>query len=721
MEMGTYGQTFSLLNELRSVQVQRRIERERTREVIPFGEYLAKVESGKELYFLSPHERLYRTIVSRGIDYITVKDNPRVANMYGLKEGEVLERYSVFEEEFVGIADVIQKIVSYLHGPISLPETSEFYRQALVLIGPTGGAKSRFVDKLVRLLEESGPMWRLYGCPNNDHPFALIPRRLRPLIDDDKEERALRELDLSEEEIKLRKHFKKLGIYIDYDLCVICRHRLLNGWPEVRLSWAPGGLSGPIAIETYPVERTEFSKRSMTGYFEVPLTGEDEIDTSQLIGKVDIAKMPLYKSEADPRVLALIGGFNRANQGIIEFPEIFKRSRQALKILIGGTQDKIVPLPESYGMVSTNALIIGHSNWEEFNRFRSKGARNEALMRRFVMVYFRYNLQLSEEVRLLESRVKVKPVKDIFDFAPHTLEVIAALAILSRYKSVPEISMLQKLAVYDGKRVVTEKNKELKIEDVKHEEDGLEEAISFREEMKLIERMLYLRRVQERSIDKPSNEKISVIPKDALDLLPYMVEDVCKAQSFSEERRKQLLEYIQLVRERYNLQLLRELKGILIPEISKWTNDIFRKYIEQCELWLKWKSKGGQNQNKPETLDEDYLIRIEKNVHGAVQNATEFRKRRVALFLQQEENKGKGNVTYKDLGEELAQAFETYAFERFMEWFRLIKSKDANEASEEERREYQRVIDAMKKIGYSDITAPKVLDYFLEYVMPSVK
>ncbi len=705
--------TFSLLYELRKIQKERAVQRQVKRRIIPFAEYLALLESGTEHYFTTVHERLYHAIVSRGVNYVSYETNPFLANLYGLEKNKVLPIYSAFED-FVGIADVIDEIVAYFHGPMVLPGTSEAELQALVLIGPTGSGKSRFVDRLIKILEESGPLWRLYGCPHNDHPLSLLPRHLRPLLDDAAEEKAV--AALPDSAVKIRRRLKELGIRIESDICPVCRERLLRGWPDIRLPngeplpWAKDGFpaGSPIALEDYPVERAEFSKRSNTGYFEVPLTDEDDLDISPLVGKIDIAKIPLYRSESDVRVLTLDGAFNRANQGIIEFPEIFKRPRRPLKILIGATQDKTVPLPGSHGNVSVNVLIIGHSNWEEYNKFRAKGARNEALMRRFVVKYFRYNLSLSEEVRLLESRLNTKKCRKLFDIAPHTMETVAALAVLSRYRNIPEISPIQKLEVLDGKRVIDAKNRELTVKDVRHPEDGLEEAISFREEMKLFERLFYIKRAQSGMLNSDNFvkiKKIPIIPADAFDLLPQMVEEVVRSQSLGEEWKKGVLSYIPLLKDRYNTKLSEELRRILIPNLVELTNAIFLNYIRNCELWYE-QQLGNKLSQK---ADEEFLSWVEKNIEGGVRNVKEFRKSRLQLYWAEKEKSGE--VTYQNLGFECARAFEECAFREFM---RLVgRVRNVEDATENEKEEYQRLIEAMKSLGYTELTAPLVLDYFL--------
>jgi serine protein kinase len=707
--------TFSLLEDLRESQRIRQAERRQTRKVIPLGEYLGLVERGEERFFATAHELMYYAIVSKGVEYLRGDTDSQLARMYGLEGNKVLPIYKSFEE-FVGIYDVLNEIVSYFDATDILPETSEEQLEGLMLIGPTGCGKSKLVDCLIRLLEKSGPLWRLYGCPHNDHPLWLLPRHYRPLADDAKEEAACK--DLPESIVKIRRRLKELGIRIEFDICPICRERLLKGWPDAKLPdgnpipWATRGWHGPIPLEEYPVERVEFSKRSNTGYFEVPLTDEGELDIDHLRGRIDMAKIPLYKSETAVGVLTLDGAFNRADQGIIEFPETFKRPRKELKILIGATQDKMVPLPGPHGHTSVNVVIIGHSNWEEYNKFRAKGSRNEALMRRFAVKFFRYNLHLSEEVRLLDSRINVKRCQEIFDIAPHTFEVVAAVAVLSRYKPIAGIPLLQKLEVLDGKRVVDEKGRELRVADVRHPEDGLEEAISFREEMKLFGRLLHELRSRAMALEiRVPARRIPVTPGDAFEFLPQMVEDTCRSQSFSPERRQAMLEGIQFSRERYHQQLLREFRQVLIPTLDVEANEIFLRYMQHCEYWVSWKIKG----SKTAEPDEAFLDWIEKNVHGGVRNIREFRKTRLELYLK--ERQKRGEVTYKDLGEDFQAAFEECAFRELIKRLRVVRSGEVLSAAD--RKKYEEVVTRLKTLGYSDLTAPRILDYFLDNVLIS--
>jgi serine protein kinase len=676
------------------------IKKRAKREIIPFGRFLELIESGEIKYFPTIHQRLYYTIVSRGVRYISNKD--RLGLSYGVSKNKLMPVYLAFED-FVGIADVIDKIVSYFGASLLFPGTAEEELQALVLIGPTGAGKSRFVDRLISLLESSGPMWRLYGCPHNDYPLALLPRHLRPLEDDEKEEKALE--NLPDSVVNIRRILKKRGITrINYDLCPVCRFRLLKGWSDVNidgepLPWAPNGFpdGSSIPIEDYPVEKVSYSKRSNIGYGEAPLTDQDEIDPSPLIGVVDLSKLAYYKSEADPRFLSLIGVFNTGNNGIVEFPEIFKRSRESLKILIGATQDKAVPLPGAFGHTSFNGVIVGHSNWEEFKKFRAPAARNEAVMRRLFIVFFRHNLILSEEVRLLESRVGVKNEKFLFDLAPHTLEMMAALAVMSRYGNSADISPLLKLKVLNGSSELDKNGKEIRVSDVFLPQDGLQEtAITVREEMKYLSQLFHRKRIEGRLLDQRLHQKIPVTPPDVIEILPEMIEDVCNAQGFNQEIKDCWLRLVDLVRSYYHSILMDEFRKIVVPNSTEIANNLFRRYVENLMLW--WDK---QKKDESPDPDEDFLAYVEKNIFGGVKNVSEFRKLKVEMWMREQK------TDYRSLGFDLQRAFENCAF---LEAINTLHLRIREE--KEDDPFYQRVLSSLKDLGYSNNTAKIVLRYF---------
>ena len=65
---------------------------------------------------------------------------------------------------------------------------------------------------------------------------------------------------------------------------------------------------------------------------------ENNQDISSLVGKVDIRKLEMH-AQNDPDAYSYSGGLNRANQGLLEFVEMFKAPIKMLHPLLTATQE----------------------------------------------------------------------------------------------------------------------------------------------------------------------------------------------------------------------------------------------------------------------------------------------------------------------------------------------------------------------------------------------
>ncbi len=100
-------------------------------------------------------------------------DTAREPRLSRLFSNRVIARYPAFEE-FYGMEDAIEQIVSYLkHAAQGLEEK----KQILYLLGPVGGGKSSLAERLKSLMQLV-PIYVLSAngerSPVNDHPFCLF-------------------------------------------------------------------------------------------------------------------------------------------------------------------------------------------------------------------------------------------------------------------------------------------------------------------------------------------------------------------------------------------------------------------------------------------------------------------------------------------------------------------------------------------------------------------
>ena len=128
---------------------------------------------------------------------------------------------------------------------------------------------------------------------------------------------------------------------------------------------------------------------------------ENNQDISSLVGKVDIRKLE-HLSQNDPDAYSYSGGLCLANQGLLEFVEMFKAPIKMLHPLLTATQEGNFKGTEGFSAIPFNGIILAHSNESEWQSFRNN-KNNEAFLDRIYIVKVPYCLRVSEEVRIYEK------------------------------------------------------------------------------------------------------------------------------------------------------------------------------------------------------------------------------------------------------------------------------------------------------------------------------
>ena len=101
---------------------------------------------------------------------------------------------------------------------------------------------------------------------------------------------------------------------------------------------------------------------------------ENNQDISSLVGKVDIRKLDRYAQD-DPDAYCYSGGLCLANQGMLEFVEMFKAPIKMLHPLLTATQEGNYKGTEGFSAIPFGGIILAHSNESEWQTFRNN--RNE--------------------------------------------------------------------------------------------------------------------------------------------------------------------------------------------------------------------------------------------------------------------------------------------------------------------------------------------------------
>src|SRR3546814_4814563 len=103
---------------------------------------------------------------------------------------------------------------------------------------------------------------------------------------------------------------------------------------------------------------------------------ENNQDISSLVGKVDIRKLENL-SQHDPDAYSYSGGLNRANQGLLEFVEMFKAPIKMLHPLLTATQEGNYIGSENIGAIPFTGIIMAHSNESEWQNFKNNKRSEE--------------------------------------------------------------------------------------------------------------------------------------------------------------------------------------------------------------------------------------------------------------------------------------------------------------------------------------------------------
>jgi serine protein kinase len=583
--------------------------------------------------------------MSYGMETLTETDS-RCNKLF---DGEPVKVYDYFSKHFFGMERPLEKVMRFLRSASMKGEES---RQVLLLLGPVGAGKSALVEHIKLALEASPPAYVLEGCPIREEPLHLIPRSLRMRFEEE------------------------YDIKIEGDLCPVCRHRLIHEFDS--------------DFTKFPISQAAFSSRGRKGVGVVPPMDPNTQDTSLLIGSEDISKLDLYP-EDDPRVLSLNGAFNVGNRGIVEFVEVFKNEIEFLHTMITATQEKNVPSPGKKAMIYFDGVILAHCNEAEWNKFKSEHT-NEAILDRIVRVNIPYSLEYQQEVKIYEKLID----RSDFDYhiAPHTLEVAAMFAVLSRLKGSNKVDPLTKMKIYNGEEIVEKGNiKKVDIKDLREEvEDEGMTGISTRFIMKAIDAALS---------DSTKNMITPISIRDAL------IKQV-KEQIVNPEIRKTSLEFLQkTLHEEYLSILEKEITKAFVTAYEEQAESLFNNYLDHAEAFVnntKLKDRITSEEMEP---DERFLASIEEQI-GIKGSAKNNFRADISSYMFAKLRRGEV-IDWRSYGP-LREAIETKLVTSVKDISRIVTKSKSRDVKQQKKFSamVQTLID---DYGYNSDSAEEVIKY----------
>jgi serine protein kinase len=319
----------------------------------------------------------------------------------------IIRLYPAFRE-FYGMEDAIDQIVAFFkHAAQGLEER----KQILYLLGPVGGGKSSIAERLKSVMEQN-PIYVLKGSPVNESPLGLFPA-------------------------------ERYGATLEEDYKIPRRYLtgIMSPWAIKRLQEFGGD------ITQFRVQRITPSVLRQVAITKTEPGDENNQDISSLVGKIDIRKLEHF-AQNDPDAYSYSGGLCLANQGLLEFVEMFKAPIKMLHPLLTATQEGNFKGTEGFSAIPFNGVIVAHSNESEWHSFRNN-KNNEAFLDRIYIVKVPYCIRVSDEVKIYEKLLDNSSLSQA-PCAPGTLDMMAQFSVLSRLKEPENSSIYSKMRVYDG-------------------------------------------------------------------------------------------------------------------------------------------------------------------------------------------------------------------------------------------------------------------------------
>lgn len=628
--------------------VQHRFERT-LQEEMSLQEYLELCRKDPAAY-ASASERMLSAIGEPEV--IDTAKNPRLSRIFSNK---LIRRYPAFAE-FHGMEEAIEQIVAYFrHASQGLEER----KQILYLLGPVGGGKSSIAERLKALMEQI-PFYALKDSPVHESPLGLFS--------------AEEDGDTLESEYSIPKRYMR---------------SVMSPWAAKRLREYGGDISRFRVVKVYP------SRLNQIAISKTEPGDENNQDISSLVGKVDIRKLELF-SQDDPDAYSFSGGLCRANQGLMEFVEMFKAPIKVLHPLLTATQEGNYNPTEGMGAIPFDGVILAHSNESEWQQFRNN-RNNEAFLDRVYMVKVPYSLRVSEEMKIYEKLLQHSSLSHA-PCAPDTLRMLAQFSVLSRLKEPENSSVYSKMRIYDGQNLKDTDPRARSIQEYRDAagvDEGME-GLSTRFAFKILSKVF--------------NFDASEVAANPVHLL-YVLEQRLEQEQLPREVHDRYLRFIkEYLAPRYVDFIGKEIQTAYLESYSEYGQNIFDRYVTYADFWIQ-----DQEFRDPETgelldrqaLNEE-LEKIEKP--AGISNPKDFRHEVVNFVLRARAQNEGLNPSWQSY-EKLKGVIEHKMFANTEELLPVISFNA--KASNDDRRKHEDFVDRMVARGYTEKQVRLLSEWYL--------
>ena len=585
-------------------------------------------------------------------EFVDTSKDQRLSRIFSNK---VIKRYPEFSE-FYGMEDAVENIVSFFrHAAQGLEEK----KQILYLLGPVGGGKSSLAEKLKSLMQKV-PFYAIKGSPVNESPLGLFD----PAED----------AQILEEEYGIPARYLK---------------NIMSPWAVKRLHEFGGDISQFRVVKMYPsvLDQVAVSKTE---------PGDDNNqDISALVGKVNIRMLEDF-SQDDPDAYSFSGGLCKANQGLMEFVEMFKAPIKVLHPLLTATQEGNYNTTEGMGSVPFDGVILAHSNESEWQTFRNN-KHNEAFLDRVYIVKVPYCVRVTEEIEIYKKLLSNSSLEGA-PCAPDTLDMLAQFSVLSRIKEPENSSIFSKMRVYDGQNIKDTDPKAKSIQEYRDAAGVMEgmDGLSTRFAFKILSKVF--------------NFDTTEVAANPVHLL-YVLEKQIEQEQFPPETHEKYLRFIKEFLAPHYVQFIgKEIQTAYLESYSEYGQNLFDRYVTYADFWIQ-----DQEYRDPDTgeiLDRssinEELEKIEKP--AGISNPKDFRNEVVNFVLRARANNGGKNPSWLSY-EKLRAVIEKKMFSNTEDLLPVISFNP--KASQEDQNKHKQFVERMVDRGYTEKQVRLLAEWYL--------
>jgi serine protein kinase len=586
-------------------------------------------------------------------------DTSKDARLGRIFMNRTMRLYPSFSE-FYGMEETIERIVGFLrHAAQGLEER----KQILYLLGPVGGGKSSLAERLKALMEQ--------------YPIYVLKagNELSPVFE------------------------SPLGLFNSDTMAKMLEERygipprrligIMSPWCMKRLDEFDGDVSRFRVVKLMP------SRLRQIGVAKTEPGDENNQDISSLVGKVDIRKLELH-AQNDPDAYSYSGGLNRANQGILEFVEMFKAPIKMLHPLLTATQEGNYIGTENIGAIPFTGIIMAHSNEAEWQSFKNN-RNNEAFIDRIYVIKVPYCLRVTEEQKIYDKLVSHSELAAA-PCAPATLEMLARFSVLSRLKRHENSTLFAKMRVYDGESLKETDPRARSLQEYKDAagvEEGMDGAST---------------RFAFKVLAATFNHDTTEVAADPVHMM-YVLEQSIRREQLPGETEKRYLEFIKgELAPRYAEFIGNEIQKAYLESYHDYGQNLFDRYVAYADAWIEdidfKDADTGQLLNR-ELLNQE-LTKVEKP--AGIANPKDFRNEVVKFSLRTRANNNGKNPSWTSY-EKIREVIERRMFSQVEELLPVISFGSKKDGESE--RKHDEFVMRMRERGYTERQVRRLVEWYM--------